>query len=102
MEIIKNGFKPIKVSEIVPVFNDKGGLKEWRLTVLFEKIIPFEKTNNEPPHARGARDISVKLSQNRIEAEYRFPESVMKRGAEHALRFKTQLLFQMGKDENIK
>lgn len=93
---MKNNLKPIKVSEIAPVFNEKGGLKEWSLTVVFDKI------DGEPPHARGARDINVKLLKNGLEAEYRFPESVMKRGAEHALRFKTQIMFQMGKDANTK
>ena len=95
MEKNKNALKPIKVSEIYPVYDEKGYIKEYKLTVVFDNV------NGNPPHARGA-NVSVISSNNVIQAEYRFPESVMKRGAEHVLRFKTQLMFQLGKDANIK
>ena len=90
---------PVNVSEIDSVLNENGGIKEYRLVVTFETI------DGKPPHARGAStkvNVTPLKNKNGFQAEYRFPESVMKRGMENVLRFKTELMFQINKDENTK
>jgi hypothetical protein len=82
-------FTPIKVSEIGPVRNPDGGIKEWTLTVEYD-------AKYKAPHAKGARIVDDKPGC----AEYHFTESVMGPGLRHALAFRDALLRQIERQHN--
>ena len=85
--------KPVNISEIKPVYDAKGQLIEWGLTVTY---------NNQdivPPRVKGARVDGVKNSDKNTLAEYRFPESVMKQGLERAWLFRDAVLKQIARQQ---
>lgn len=84
----QNVLKPIGVSEINPVYNDKGGLSEWGL------IVTYDGHNGQPLHVGGAR-VNIKNTDKNTLAEYRFPESVMEQGFVRAYAFRDALLKQI-------
>ena len=86
-------FKPVKISEIKPVYDVKGIVKEWGVTVTY---------NNQdivPPHVKGARVGSVKCEDKNTLAEYCFSESVMRQGLERAWLFREAVLKQIARQE---
>jgi len=87
----KNIFmKPISVSSINPVYDAKGCITEWGVTVTFQGL------NIKPPHARGAR-VSAKNVEKNTSAEYLFAESVMKQGLERVWSFREAMLRQIAR-----
>ena len=87
----QNMLKPIRVSEINPVYNDKGGVTEWGLTVT------YCGQDGKPLHVGGARVSIIKNAEKHTLAEYRFPESVMERGFARAYTFRDALLKQIAR-----
>lgn len=82
--------KPIEISQIDPVRDDKGCIKEWGIRVT------FDGQNVEPPHAPGARFVTKNTEKNTL-AEYRFSESVMQIGLQRALLFRDAMLKQIAR-----
>ena len=82
--------KPIEISQIDPVRDDKGCIKEWGISVI------FDGQNVEPPHAPGARFVTKNTEKNTL-AEYRFSESVMQIGLQRALLFRDAMLKQIAR-----
>ena len=97
MENQRLNLHPTKVSQIDAVYDSKGHITDWKLTVTF---------NNKdiiPPRASGAR-FSVKCEEDVTQVEYKFPESVMREGIRHAWLFKEAMEKQIArlKHENTK
>ena len=82
--------KPIGVSPINPVYDMKGCISEWELTVT------FCDQDITPPHAKGAR-VSAKNVNNNTLAKYEFSESVMRQGLERAWTFREAMLKQIAR-----
>ncbi|MFQ6703778.1 MAG: hypothetical protein ACLRFP_01690 [Alphaproteobacteria bacterium] len=89
--------RPTDVSQIGAIYDTKGRITGWTLTVT------FDSKNIVPPHARGAR-FSVKPMENSTQVEYKFPESVMREGIQRAWLFKEAIEKQIARlnNENIK
>ena len=77
--------RPLSVSQINPVYDLKGCISEWQVTVV------FKNQNIEPPHAKGAH-VSTENVSNTTLAKYGFSESVMKQGLERAWRFREAMI----------
>ena len=88
---------PTKVSQISPVFDIRGCVSEWAVTVT------FNNKNIVPPRASGAR-FSVKCMENSTQVEYKFPESVLRQGLERAWLFRDAMEKQIARlnNENTK
>lgn len=84
----KNDLKPVTVSEIDPIYNTKGIVTEWKVTVTFDKDVV-------PPHARGGYMYKQKVVGNLMPVEYRFRDSVMKRGMENVLMFHKEMMSKL-------
>lgn len=82
--------KPIEVSEIKPVCDTQGRVKEWGVNVT------FNGQNVNPPHAPGARFVTKNTDKNTL-AEYRFSESIMQIGLERAWLFRDAMLKQIAR-----
>jgi len=80
--------RPIGVSEINPVYDDKGNMSGWGMTVTYDGL------SGSPLHVGGAR-IDVKNSGKHTLAEYVFPESVMQQGLRRAYLFRDAMLRQI-------
>ena len=86
-------FKPVNISEIKPVYDVKGQITEWGITVT------YDNQNIVPPHVKGARVTDVKNSDKNTLAEYHFLESVMKQGLKRAWLFRDAVLKQIARQE---
>ena len=84
---------PTKVSQISPVFDIRGCVSEWAVTVT------FNNKDMVPPRASGAR-FSVKKLENTTQVEYKFPESVLRQGLERAWLFRDAMKKQIAR-QNI-
>ena len=88
---------PTEVSQISAVYDTKGHITDWKLTVT------FNNKNIVPPRASGAR-FSVKCMENSTQVEYKFPESILREGIQHAWLFKEAMEKQIARlnNENTK
>lgn len=84
---------PTEVSALQPVFDAKGCITEWGLTVT------FNNQNIEPPHAKGAR-VTAKVLDDKILAEYKFSESVLNEGIQKAWIFREAILKQIARQNS--
>lgn len=82
--------KPIDISPIEAVLDEKGHVSGWKL------VVTFDNQNINPPHAKGAR-VSVEKVKNVLRAKYEFGESVMGRGFERAFLFGDAVLKQIAR-----
>jgi hypothetical protein len=83
-----NPLRPVSVSNINPLYDDKGGFLGWGLTVT------YDGHNGSPLHVGGAR-VNIKNVEKHTLAEYHFPESIANRGFERAYVFRDALLKQI-------
>lgn len=86
----QNIIKPIDISPIEVVLNEKGHVSGWKL------VVTFDNQNIKPPHAKGSR-VSVEKVKKVLRAKYEFSESVMGRGLEHAFLFGEAMLKQIAR-----
>lgn len=84
----KNILKPVEVSEIDPILNSRGIVTEWKVVVTFDKDVV-------PPHARGGYVNKQQVVGNVMPVEYRFRDSVMKRGMENVLMFQREMMSRL-------
>jgi len=84
---------PAMVSDINPVYDSNKHLESWKLELSFNASAIL------PPRAKGGRIHAIQSGAKTV-VEYRFPESVMKRGIENALRFQTEMLGKSLKKQN--
>lgn len=93
----QNNIRPLSISQINPVYDLKGCVSEWEVTVV------FNNQNIEPPHAKGARVI-INNVNNMTQVQYKFSESVMRQGLVRAWSFREAMLRQIARlnNENTK
>lgn len=86
----------MSVSEITPVYNEKGGVAEWEITVVFEKV------SVKLPHARGGYACKQQAVGNVLPVKYYFRDSVMKCGMKNALVFHGEMMERLAKSNRQK